>query len=72
MGGGLLSGIAEEDEVHQIDTILDRESSHAGRTKRCVPNGSRSIRSTASAIRSANTILPANISNPPHRWAAVW
>jgi len=47
------------------------DPSVAGGTNRCTPIASRSRPSTASAGRSANTILPASISNPPPRSAAA-
>ena len=64
--------IAEADEVHRIETIGESSASGAVRAKPCIPTVSRSKPSTAFAARSANTTLPASISNLPPRWAAVW
>src|SRR5215467_2892797 len=44
----------------------------AGEVKRFIPSANRSARSAASGGRSGNTTFPANISNPPPRWAAAW
>src|SRR5438477_3880063 len=55
--------IAEENERYQIETILGRGVSGAGRARPCTPTASRWIRSIASAGRSANTTLPANTSS---------
>ena len=65
--------IAEADEVHRDrDDLGTAMLSRAGKARPCTPSASRSKPSTASGGRSANTILPANISNPRPRWAAAW
>ena len=62
--------IAEADEVHA--TIWDRDALPAVRAKHCIRRASRSSFCRTFVARSANTTLPASISNPPHPWAAAW
>jgi hypothetical protein len=64
--------IAEEDEVHRIETIWGPRTFIRRRGEALHPEREPLDTSTRSAIRSANTISPVNISNPPRPWAAVW
>src|SRR5689334_936753 len=64
--------IAEADEVHEIETILETRCFTRRRGDALHPDREPLDILTASAGRSANTISPASISNPLPRWAVVW
>jgi hypothetical protein len=64
--------IAEADEVHEVETTV-RSRYFTRRVGEALhPEREPFDTWTASGEPSANTTSPANISNPPPRWAAVW
>ena len=64
--------IAEQDEVHRIETIWGARcfARRRGEARLCIPTASRSKPWSTSGGPSANTTSPDSISNHRLRWAA--